>query len=238
MERSLNGLIGYSIMAKDGELGKVAEFYFDDKNWLVRYLVVETGNWFFNKKVLLPHKVLGSVDWEKETFHVDLTTKQVADSPDVETKLTVSRQHEMELFSYYALPYYWSDLAITAPIINLQPDPVLDEEGKVIPPPKKNPHLCSSEIVDGFHIQTSEGAIGHLADFLLDDDTWTINFLVVNKHNWLPEEKMLLSPKWVDHIDWDESNIYVDLSKETIKNSPEFDPIQTIGTDFQDYKKV
>src|ERR1039458_5886474 len=77
MLRSVNNLIGYSIRARDGELGKVNEFYFDDFTWSIRYLVVDTGNWLSERKVLIPHRALGITDWNSKTFQVNLTKDQV-----------------------------------------------------------------------------------------------------------------------------------------------------------------
>ena len=104
MKRSVNSLIGYTIKAKDGELGKVSEFFFDDHTWSIRYLVVETGSWLNERKVLIPHSALGTTDWKSQTFQVNLTMEQISNSPDVETKKTVSRQQEIQLYTHYGLP--------------------------------------------------------------------------------------------------------------------------------------
>src|ERR1035437_3233704 len=102
MLRNINSLIGHKIHATDGVLGKVDEFYFGDKTWNIRYMVVETGNWLLGRKVLISPAALKAPDWDSKTFPVSLTREQVRTSPDIDTKKTVSRQHEIELQKHYA----------------------------------------------------------------------------------------------------------------------------------------
>jgi len=77
---------GYAIAASDGRLGSVRDFLFDDASWLVRWLVVDTGNWLSGRKVLLPPSVLGHLDSARREFSVGLTKQQVKDSPDIDTE--------------------------------------------------------------------------------------------------------------------------------------------------------
>src|SRR5271166_2798633 len=82
----------YAIAASDGRLGTVCDFLFDDANWLIRWLVVDTGNWLSGRKVLLPPSVLGHLDPKGQKFSVGLTMQQVEDSPEIDTERPVSRQ--------------------------------------------------------------------------------------------------------------------------------------------------
>lgn len=238
MQRSVNNLVGYTISAKDGELGKVNEFYFDDLTWSIRYLVVDTGNWLSERKVLIPHAALGITDWKSRTFQVNLTMEQVRNSPDIETEKTVSRQHEIELFNHYGLPVYWGNVFNDGPIGMVPFAPIIDkktlkEEENSAKKLHDNPHLRSTKNVEGYHIHANDGDIGHVEDYIVDDEKWNLCFLIVDTHNWLPGRKVLISPRWINRIDWDESKVYVNLSQESIKNSPEFDPSQPIGKDYE-----
>ncbi len=107
MKRTIKNLMGFTMGATDGEIGKVKDFYFDDVTWTIRYLVVETGNWLSNRKVLISPEALLQVDWANETFPVNLTKEQIKKSPDVDTDQPVSRQHEMELYTHYPWTNYW-----------------------------------------------------------------------------------------------------------------------------------
>src|SRR5580658_7958663 len=98
---------GYAIAASDGKLGTVSDFLFDDATWLVRWLVVDTGNWLSGRKVLLPPSVLGHLDPAREEFAVRLTMQQVKDSPDIDADRPVSRQMETNVYDYYGWSPYW-----------------------------------------------------------------------------------------------------------------------------------
>jgi len=238
MLRSVNNLIGYSIRALDGELGKVNEFFFDDFTWSIRYLVVDTGNWLSERKVLIPHKALGITDWNSKTFQVNLTMDQVGKSPEIDTKKTVSRQHEEKLFEHYALPIYWGDGFYASPLGMVPLTPMIDMDKLVVENDSaktkhEDPHLRSTMVVKGYHIHAIDGEIGHVEDFIVDDDKWNLCYFMVDIHNWMPGRKVLIMPSWIDHIDWSESKVYVDVSRESIKTSPEFDTTQPISKKYE-----
>lgn len=238
MQRSVNDLVDYTINANDGELGVVSEFYFDDHTWLIRYLVVNTGSWLFERKVLIPRAALGTTDWKLRTFQVNLTVEQVRESPEIETEKTVTRQHEIELFNHYGLPIYLGDVfsnenAGMIPFPQMINDVSTDKDNNLPKKSNGDPHLRSTKNVNGYHIHSNDGNIGHVEDFIVGDEKWNIYFLIVDTNNWLPGKKVLISPRWIKHIDWLESKVYVNLSQESIKNSPEFDSSQPINEKYE-----
>ena len=240
MQRSVNSLIGYTISAKDGQLGKVSEFFFDDHTWTIRYLVVDTGTWLAERKVLIPRSALGITDWLSKTFQVNLTMEQVRNSPDTDAKKTVSRQNELELFNHYGLPVYWGDV-FNDGNVGIIPLPALidnistNKENESLKKTKANSHLRSTKNVEGYNIQSNDGEVGHVEDYIVDDKKWNLVFFIVDTHNWLPGRKVLVSPHWIKKIDWREEKVYVNLYQKSIKNSPEFDPDVQIT---EDYEKV
>jgi uncharacterized protein YrrD len=240
MLRSINSLVGYAIRATDGDLGRVDEFYFDDETWTIRYLVVETGTWLSGRKVLLSPVALGEPDWESRTFAANLTMEQVRNSPHIDTDKPVFRQHEMELSGYYAWPMYWGSqyssstrygTAPSGPQLYMKAEP---EDEASAPESHDDPHLRSTRSVAGYHVAANDGAIGHVEDYVTDDQSWLLRFLVVDTHNWLPGgRRVLIAPEWIRSVEWGESKVLVDLSREQIEGSPEFDPRQPVSVDYE-----
>jgi sporulation protein YlmC with PRC-barrel domain len=93
--------------------------------------------------------------------------------------------------------------------------------------------LRSLEEVKGYHIQATDGKIGHVEDFIVDDESWEIRYLVVDTRKWLHGKQVLLSPKWIQEIKWLESNVYVDLSREAVRNSPKYDPFSPVNREYE-----
>ena len=93
-------------------------------------------------------------------------------------------------------------------------------------------HLRSDEEVRGYHVQGSDEAIGHIEDFIVDDETWQVRYLVVNTRNWWFGKHVLVAPQWASRISWEENKVYIDLSRQTIKDSPEWNPSSAINREY------
>lgn len=224
MKRSSKSLTGYSITATDGEMGSVKDFYFDDKTWTVRYLVVETGSWLSGRKVLISPQAVQRADWEAKTFHVNLTKEQVKNSPDVDTDKPVSRQHEILLSEHYPWPAYWAGgLGVTGMMAPVTPPLELAVQESVSKEEENSdPHLRSIDRVTGYTVKAVDGEIGDVEDFLLDEKSLAIDFFVVDTGRWLPGKKVVLSPTLIEGINWKGPNVTVAASVEQIKASPEY----------------
>jgi hypothetical protein len=167
-------LKGLTIRATDGELGTVDEFYFDDETWAIRYLTVETGGWLGGKPVLISPFSITHTDWQARRVDVVLTKEQVENSPDINTRLPVSRQHEAEFLGYYGYPYYWagpnlwgSALYPAGPDMSTMAskDAMADRTRRE----SADCHLRSDRDVTGYYIKTADGELGHLDGFIVDD---------------------------------------------------------------------
>ena len=168
-------------------------------------------------------------------FPVNLTKEQVRNSPGTDTDKPVSRQHETELHGYYGWPVYWGGGTVlgefqTSPLMIMET--VKEDE---TPPenPDSDTHLRSTSVVTGNHIEATDGEIGHVEDFVVDDKTWAIRYLLVDTGNWLPGRRVLVSPRWIKRVSWSESKVLVDLTRDAIKNSPEFDPEKPVSDDYE-----
>lgn len=225
-------LNGYKLHCLDGEIGSVNQFYFDDHYWTVRYLVADTGNWLTGRQVLISPYALISMDKENQSISINLTKQQIKDSPSLNTDKPVSQQFEDVYYGYYGWtayyngPYMWGpDSEIVVDHKRLGGD---NQNGK-----KWNPHLRSTQEVTGYHIQATDGEIGHVDDFIIDDKTWAIRYLIVDTQNWWPGKKVLVSPKWIKQISWKDSKIFINLSCQTIKLSPEYTEEFLLNRDYE-----
>ena len=225
-------LTGYKFHSRDGEVGKVKEFYFDDHYWTVRYLVADTGNWLTDRQVLISPHALGAVNNKEESISIELTKKQIEDSPSLKSDKPVSRQFEQSYYGYYGWPIYWSG----AYMWGLYPYIARGREE----PSASNPggkawdsHLRSTHDVRGHHIEATDGDIGHVEDFIIDDETWAIRYLVVDTKNWWSGKKVLVSPKWIERVSWDKSKVFVNLSRDAIKQAPEYTEESALTRDYE-----
>jgi hypothetical protein len=225
-------LEGFKLDSLDGEIGKVKEFYFDDRHWTIRYLVADTGNWLTGRQVLISPYALGDVNREEQNIAVDLTKKQIEDSPSLDTDKPVSHQFEQAYYGHYLYPIYWGGPYSWGPY----PYPMRDrEKWKTSTQGKKkgDHHLRSTYGVSGHHIQALDGEIGHVQDFIIDDETWAIRYLVIDTHNWWPGKKVLVSPQWIERVSWGERKVFVNLSRETIKQSPVYTEESLLTRDYE-----
>ena len=223
----------YKLDSLDGEMGKVQEFYFDDLHWTIRYLVADTGNWLSGRRVLISPYALVAAIKEEQHIAVDLSRKQIEESPSINSDKPVSRQFEMAYTGYYGWPSYWGGPATwgasPSPVRDSGPwaAPAVDEEDT------GDSHLRSTHEVTGYPIHATDGEIGHVEDFIIDDETWTIRYLVVDTRNWWPGKKVLVSPQWIESVDWSEAKVFVNLSRDAIKQSPEYTEESLMTRDYE-----
>lgn len=237
MKRSINSLTGYTIQGIDGEIGKVEEFYFDDRTSTIKYMIVKTGGWFFGKKVLIATEAFLKPEWESKIFPVNLTQEKIKNSPDIDTDQPVSSQQEELMRGYYSWPGYYGYGMYGYMGIGMWGYPIVvesatEKEMKQMKQTKHandNPHLRSTNEVTGYDIKATDGDIGEVEDFIIDDTTWKIHFLVVETGNWFSGKKVLISPNWIKDVKWREQKVTVNHSKDEVKNSPDYDSSQPIN---------
>lgn len=242
MLRNASEIRGCAIAASDGRLGTVCDFLFDDASWLVRWVVVDTGKWLSGRKVLFPPSALGHFDPKDREFAVRLTRQQVRDSPDIDTERPVSRQFESHIYDYYGWSPYWgtgfymggygyapSAMAMSATLeASQRAQDATGTRGH-----DDDPHLRSIAAVTGYHIQATDGEIGHVEDFLVEDADWSIHYLVVDTKNWWPAKKVLISPRSAREIDWTDKLVNLDVDRQMVKDSPAYDPSTTVDRAYE-----
>ena len=225
-------LTGYTLDSVDGEIGKGKEFYFDDQHWAIRYLVADTGNWLRDRQVLISPYALVAVINEEQRIKINLTKKQMEESPSLESDKPVSRQFEDAYYGFYGWPMYWGGPYLWGSYPFIMRDPELWKE-YTQDEKTWDPYLRSTHDVTGYHIQAEDGEIGHVDDFIIDDETWAIRYLVIDTRNWWPGKKVLVSPQWIKRVSWIESKVFVNLPLEAIKQSPEYTEKTLLTRDYE-----
>ena len=241
MLRTIKDLHDYGIGATDGDIGHVKDLYLDDKSWVVRYLVVETGSWLSSRKVLISPIAIGHPDWANRLLPVLITKEQVKNSPNFDSEQPVTRQHEMEYSGYYGYPYYWGGTGYWGggmypnmmlsgyggiPILNVEETEAQNARARAEATRDSNadPHLRSCAAINGYHIHASDGDIGHVSGMLIDDETWAVRYLIVDTSNWWVGHQMLIAPKWIEGVSWADGTVSVSLTRKAVKDAPAYDP--------------
>lgn len=242
MLRKTKELKGARLAALDGLIGHLKDFYFDDQTWTLRYLVADTGNWLPNRRVLLsPFAVTRLETDPHKVFAVNLTKKQIEESPSIEAHKPVSRQHEAQFAQYYGWPNYWPGPLLWGPVeAPWAYLPPAIQAGPPLPPLSahgQDSHLRSVDEISGFsghQIQALDQVVGHVETFVFDDRTWAIRYLVCDTRLWWPGKHFLLAPPWIAWVSWTEARVYVDLDREAIRRAPEYDPKMEITREYEE----
>jgi hypothetical protein len=229
MLQSLKQLYGNKLGASDGEIGHVKDFYFDDRSWVVRYVVADTGSWLTGRQVLISPHAFGGLRQVEKVLLVKLSRKQIEDSPSIELHKTVSRQYEEDYHRYYGWPYYWQGEALwgmsSIPVMELPsiavPNP--SEPANGAQPQSPDAHLRSTQAVTGYHLQASDGTAGHICDFMMDSKTWAIRELTIKTGHRFSGKEVQIPASNVNRISYDESTVFVDLTTEAVEKSPAYD---------------
>lgn len=242
MQQVVTALLDLNVVASDGDIGTVDDVLFEDASWTIRYLVVDTGKWLTGRKVLLSPVAVRDAAWGQRLLNVRLTREQVRDSPDIATDKPVSRQHERAYFDYYGYPYYWAGPlrwgAVPFP-------PVRDSENADVRASEPNvptadgerlpadPHLRSAKAVIGYHVEAIDGAIGHVEDFLYDEQDWSIAALEIDTRNWLPGRHVMVPTERVEEVRWNDRRVKIGLTQDAVRQSAALRP-QEIFTPVRD----
>ena len=229
MLRSVKTLEGFTIGATDGPFGKLKDFYFDDRAWVVRYLVVDTSAWLGGRKVLVSPYSIRQPGWDATVLPATITKEQIKNSPNIDNEEPVSRQYEERYLGHYGYPFYWDGPGLWGesfypgtPLVGVDSPYFEGYQGYLRAPAgdDSDPHLRSCNAVKGYHLHATDGEIGHVEGFLLDDLTWSIRYLIVNTSNWWLGHQVLVSPEWIKHVSWANSLVTVALDRDAVKRAP------------------
>lgn len=242
MLRNMNHLKEFVIQATDGEMGRAKHFMFDDEDWTVRYAVVQTGSWINRKMVLVSPIFVTGIRWPEQQITVSLTREQVRHSPDLDTKQPISRRQEREYYKYFKTPAYWTGYGLWG--TGMHPEDILgiSQQKQTREPQGGGPsdvedtqtHLRSSAEVEGYALFANRGEVGKVVDFIFDEKTWAIRYLVVGTGRMLSQGKrVLVSPRWTKEISWKRRQVFVDIENTKIEEAPEYNPDEPVTPEYE-----
>ncbi len=202
---SVNDLLGFRLVCRDGDLGVVRDVYIDGDAWAVRYFAADTGRWLGGRRVLVSPIAVDEVDLANDVITTRLTREQVENSPD-NGNAALTRQREVDLFNHFGWPYYWPGpytwgaslypaAAGMLPLAGAPPDPPEPHAGE--------PNLRSLREISGYEVRAANGAVGDVVDLLVHPDTWKIEMLSVRTGSLLRRKHLLVEARAIDAVEWD-----------------------------------
>lgn len=215
MLRSASKIIGYRLHALDGEIGRAVDFLIDEQSWLVRYVVVQGGAWIDGRRVLIAPEAVRKGDWTSRRMVINGTRELVEAAPFLGDDAPLSRAHEYALARHYgwvlggAFESLWAE-AVEAP--PAEPAPLIPSD------------LRSLSQLLGYGIAADDGLAGNVEDFIVDDDTWTCRYMVIDGKSWLTPKRTLVPTDWVETVSTEERQLQILAPISKIQDAPEYDP--------------
>ena len=241
MIRSAKQMKKFEIVATDGRIGSIDDFYFDDERWAIRYVVVNTGRWLPGRRVLISPLSIGRIEWNEQRLLLSISRDQVKDSPGIDTHRPVSRGHERDYLDYYGYPYYWGHAGLwgahAVPMMPT-PDEIAARRSRTAEAERKaaeqgDTHLRSASEVSGYVIRAVDGDLGHVEDVMFEDLSWAARYLVVDTSNWWFGKHVLIAPEWITDIHWPERSVSVNVTRQRLKSAPQYNRAQHVDRQWE-----
>jgi uncharacterized protein YrrD len=220
MIQNIKPLYGQKLSATDGEIGHIADFYFDDKTWAIRYLVANTGSWLTGRLVLISPHSLEQPQEDAKKLLVNLSRQEIEESPPIESDQPVSRQYEIDYYRYYGWPVYWNGsgglwgTTSYPAVLPFSPD---KGEGAQHSPDDYDSHLRSINAVTGYALHAIDGEIGSVCGFMVEEKSWYIGGFVAETGHWFAGKEVFIPTAQISRISYEESKVYVGLSLADLK---------------------
>ena len=224
---------GGTVSSADGDLGTFEDFYFDDRSWTGRHLVVDTGGWLGGRRVLVSPRAITGIAPTGLRLETNLRREQVERCPDVDMSRPVSRADDAKLAAHYGYPLYWVGSerwgAGPLPAQFLLAAEVTEASAAM----DDRSHLLSARDVTGFGIEATDGELGHVEDFLVDEETWAIRYLIVDPRNWWPGEHVIVGVDWLNAVHRDRRTVSVEVTRETVRDAPVWRPDDRVDREYE-----
>ena len=238
MLRRIRDLEGWTVDGRDAaSVGTLHDFYFDDQRWAIRYFVIDTGSWLTGRRVLISPAGVESISWDSARLQLHLTRERVEHAPLVDWQQPISRRYESAYADYYGYPLYWTGPALWGAMAVPGPVPSPGAAATLAADARHEAedahHVRRISDVKGYHIAAADGEIGHVEDFMIDDADWSIQYLMIDTSNWIGGRTVLLPPDRVTRVEWTMALVHVDVTREAVKGSPEYDPGMDIDAGYR-----
>ena len=210
MLRQLRLHRGCHAHASDGYIGTVEDFYFDDRHWDLRYLVLNTGKFPLGRKVLVPPTAIDTFDPQAQVVSLRQSMQEIQNSPEIDVDRPVYRQlHDLEV-NYTSWVTHWTPQHdLPAPEAN--------------PMPTGDAHLRSLNNVCKYTVMAFDGRVGSVADLVVDSETWHIPLVILDTTHYLAADKVVLPSSDFKAIRVEDREISVDLYKDDVLRAPRID---------------
>lgn len=213
--RDLSSITGFELYAKGERVGRVQDILLDDTEWGVRFLSIDASEWLPDRKVLVSVLALRDADWEEQKFTISERKQLLAEHASLGTNDEVSRRFQTDLNRRFKWPPYWGEGEVRS-----------GEGGQ-------DAHLFSRDELLEYRLLALDGDAGQVSGFIVDEDDWTVYYLVIETGADQNPRRVLVSSDWMSRVGREEGVIYSDLSRALVRGAPEYDPAVPVTRDVE-----
>lgn len=217
MRTNLKALYGFSLMASEGIIGAVEDYYIDDHSWIVKFMVVHTGEWLTSRRVVISTQSVEDIDWELSRFQTQLTREQVQASPEIDTEQHMGPEHEEILVRHYHLHTHWPEAGMFGIPPLVPATPIFKEPPEKELQRRKSRLVVAGEVM-GCSVEATDGHLGTLEDFMIQAG-WQIGEIVVKTGGSILGKKVWVPLTDIAMLDWEKNTIRVNFSHKITKKS-------------------
>jgi hypothetical protein len=221
-------LRGEAIVALDGRIGSLDDLFIDARRWAVRYLVVDTGHWLPGRRVLLAPQLVAPPAPAADGIAVGLSREAVKNCPDVTADPPVSELQQQAAAHRSSRRTYWEGhvplgaepAQYPAPFGAEHPDPEAGRKAAKAEEAARRSHVWSACDLLDCSVVGYDGACGHVSDLAVNERSWTLDTLIVDRRTYFTGEQVLISPGAIEQVDWEANVVHVALTHEQIARLP------------------
>ena len=213
-----------SVVNSEGSVGVVRDLLFDDRSWVIQYIVVEANVPSGEQRVLLTPSVVEQADWRNRRLQIRLDRDQIIKAPKFDRTMPVSRRKLLEAERW----------AYRSPVVAKAVSPASAAAANQSVSAENDAHLRSLREVRRYFVEATDGAVGRIADVILDDQAgrparWRLLNLIIDTGSWLVGRKRCVSPRWATAVCWEDQTVSLRLTRQQIMDAPDFNPQQPLG---------